>query len=37
MLEMIIGVAIFVVGTFFGAVLYGCGVKAGESNGKTED
>ena len=37
MLEMIIGVAIFVVGTFFGAILYAAGIKAGESNGKTQD
>lgn len=37
MLEMILGVVIFVAGTFFGAVLYGCGIKAGESNGKTQD
>lgn len=37
MLEMITGVAIFFVGTFFGAVLYAAGIKAGESNGKAQD
>lgn len=30
MLEMIVGVTIFVVGIFFGASLYGAGIKAGE-------
>ena len=34
MLEMICGVGIFVVGVFFGAGLYGAGIKAGEKNGK---
>ena len=33
MLEMICGVVIFVVGVFFGAGLYGAGIKAGEKNG----
>ena len=34
MLEMICGVVIFVVGVFFGAGLYGAGIKAGEKNGE---
>ena len=33
MIEMISGVAIFVVGVLFGAGLYGAGMKAGEKNG----
>lgn len=37
MLEMIVGIAIFVVGVFFGAGLYGAGIKAGEKDGKAED
>lgn len=34
MLEMIIGIGIFVVGVFVGAGLYGAGMKAGEENAK---
>lgn len=33
MLEMICGMAIFLVGVFFGAGLYGAGMKAGEKHG----
>lgn len=34
MIEMLVGIAIFVVGVFFGAGLYGAGMKAGEENGE---
>lgn len=33
MLEMICGVVVFVAGVFFGAGLYGAGMKAGEKRG----
>ena len=33
MIEMLVGVGIFVVGIIFGASLYGAGIKAGEENG----
>ena len=35
MIEMLVGVGIFVVGVLLGASLYGAGMKAGEENGKT--
>lgn len=31
--EMLVGVGIFIVGVLFGASLYGAGIKAGEENG----
>lgn len=33
MIEMLVGVGIFIVGVLFGASLYGAGMKAGEENG----
>lgn len=35
MVEMLVGVGIFIVGVLFGGALYGAGMKAGEENGKT--
>ncbi len=33
MIEMIVGVGIFIVGCFFGAALYGAGMKKGDEDG----
>ena len=33
MIEVLAGIGVFMLGMFFGAVLYGAGVKAGEENG----